>query len=466
MILSDKTKKIIKWSLAGAVIVAILVYAICSLLAKPDTIHEVPNSLNPIFLQIGEKLQIRWYAVCILTGAALVAFWGYFGFFKRVRFDADSTMTGATWGIVIGVLGARLYYVLFGYSSVKEGLMDFFNFTNGGLAIHGAIYATIIFIIIFCRIKKLKLLNLVEIVMPFFLLAQAVGRWGNFFNQEAFGPIVNGYTEAILSTEQLIAQRLTLRHFLVPNFVIDNMYLIPHGGLIGVGNTAGYYHPTFFYESVLNIVGALGIIAARKHIKKLYVGDSLLLYLIWYGAVRFFIESLRTDPLMVGNIRVAQLTSIIYIVVGIILMILRRVLKFRLESSKEFIYEGGTMWQDENKNAPATDEETVNKVAINDAKVLRNFGIASVALMILGAVYAVIASLGKIDYAKYIYFTLLAVIAIVVVGVNAYKKLEKFQMQGESERDTVLFKMNKVTLISVAISLIGVLLSFLYVIIA
>jgi phosphatidylglycerol:prolipoprotein diacylglycerol transferase len=177
------------------------------------------------------------------------------------------------------------------------------------------------------------------------MLAQVVGRWGNFFNQEAFGTLVNGYVVGPLTEAQLLEQRLALKHLLVPDFVINNMYITPNGSL-DIPRITGYYYPTFYFESMLNLIGVVTYMILRRKWKKIYLGDAVAFYLTWYGLVRFIIESLRTDPLMIGNIRVALLTSVIFFIAGILVFILRRVFKYRLEPVKDF-FKNGTMWIDE-----------------------------------------------------------------------------------------------------------------------
>ena len=350
----DKTQKYKKWIKISAIILLaclIVVYICTRLFAKIETEHIVPEALSPYFLRIG-KLEIRWYAVCILSGAIMVAFIAYYGIFRYIKFDSDNLLTGLMWGLFSGVLGARIYYIIFEHEGLPSGFFPALKEIIGlgpnglsGLAIHGGIYATIIFLFIFCKIKKIKLLPLIEIVLPCFMLAQVVGRWGNFFNQEAFGTLVNGYEVGPLTEAQLLEQRLTLKHLLVPDFVINNMYITPNGSL-DIPMITGYYYPTFYFESVLNFIGVITYMILRRKWKKIYLGDAVGFYLTWYGIVRFIIESLRTDPLMIGNIRVALLTSVIFFVVGILVLVLRRVFKYRLESVKEF-FKNGTMWIDE-----------------------------------------------------------------------------------------------------------------------
>lgn len=365
---NTKQKKLIIYSAVILVACLLLIYIFTSLFATADKSHEVPKALSPYFLVISDTIQIRWYAVCILTGAIFVALLAYYRIFRYVRFDSDNLLTGLVGGLFCGVLGARIYYIIFDHEGLPSNAWDAFLEIIGlgpnglsGLAIHGGIYATIIFLIVFCKIKKIKLLPLIEIVLPCFMLAQVFGRWGNFFNQEAFGPLVNGYEIGPLTDEQLIAQRLTLRHLLVPNFVIDNMYLTPSSSL-GIPMITGYYYPTFYFESVLNFVGVITYMIIRRKSKKIYLGDAVAFYLTWYGIVRFIIESLRTDPLMIGNIKVALLTSVIFFVLGIAIFVLRRVFKYKLEPACVFFKEG-TMWIDENKD-PFKEIEEQKRLAL------------------------------------------------------------------------------------------------------
>ncbi len=360
--MTDKTKKIIKYSVLILLGVLLLVYIITSLLYKAGDVHTIPTPLDPYFLRIG-NIEVRWYAVCILSGAVGVALWAYYSIFRHIRFDSDNLITGLVFGLFSGIAGARIYYIIFDHEGLPSNTWDAFLEIIGlggnglsGLAIHGGIYATIIFLLIFCKVKKIKLLALIEIVLPCFMLAQVVGRWGNFMNQEAFGPLVNGYTSGPLTDLELLAQRETLRHLLVPNFVIDNMYITPDYSL-DIPRITGYYYPTFYFESVLNLIGAVGYIILRKKSKKIYLGDAVAFYLTWYGIVRFIIESMRTDPLMIGNIRIALLTSAIFFIVGILMFILRRVFKYKCDSAKELLYEGGTIWLDPNKDPFKEKEE-------------------------------------------------------------------------------------------------------------
>ena len=324
---------------------------------------------NKIAFQIGE-FGVAWYAILIMLGAALAAVVGHFGYAKKIGLDSDTVITGITIGVLVGILGARLYYVLFNFQNMEiNSILDVISPRSGGLAIHGGIFAELIFLPIFCKVKKIKLLTLLEIVLPVIMLAQVVGRWGNFINQEAFGSLVPFSGEVVngrLSDLQLLEQREYLQNLLIPNFVIDNMYITSSSAS---GFTyAGYYHPTFLYESVFNLIGFISYTIIRRKVKKVYVGDGLCFYLTWYGLVRFFIELLRTDPLTIGNtgIRVAILISISFFVIGITLAVLRRVFKWKLITCEEAMFRSdSTIWLD-SKVKDNDKEEGNTKVVIFD----------------------------------------------------------------------------------------------------
>ena len=298
------------------------------------------DASSKILVSFG-NFQITWYAVIILGGAIICSLIAYYRFLKRMGMSLDTLSEGLAFGLLFGILGARLYYVAFSGDHYNN-LLEVIDPRSGGLAIHGAIIAVSIYVPIYCKIRHLDLLPLLEILFPVFMMCQAIGRWGNFVNQEAFGPLIKypGMLNewARLDNAALLAQREFLSKLLIPDFIIDRMY-IAHSSASGF-TVPGYYHPTFLYESLFNVIGVLLYTNLRKYIKKIYVGDGISFYLIWYGILRIFIESLRTDALMIGNsgIKVAQLISVIFIVVGIALAVVRRVFKYRLVSCKDALF--------------------------------------------------------------------------------------------------------------------------------
>ena len=166
-----------------------------------------------------------------------------------------------------------------------------------GIAIHGGLIGGFITGIFVCRHKNLNPFQIGDVIAPSMILGQGIGRWGNFMNHEAHGgPVAKSFLENL--------------H--IPNFIIENMHI-----------NGKYYHPTFLYESLWDIIGFIVLIFIRKHLR---VGDTLCLYLIWYSIGRFFVEGLRTDSLMLTeHIRVAQVMSVVLIIVGIVIMVIRRV---------------------------------------------------------------------------------------------------------------------------------------------
>lgn len=240
---------------------------------------------------------ITWYSILILIGAILA---GIIVAKEARKYNIPvSFVTNLIfWCVVFGLIGARIYYVLFNLDYYIESPIDIVKIWNGGLAIHGGIIAGLITLIVYCKKYGVNILKMTDIAVPGLILAQAIGRWGNFFNGEAHGGIVS---------------RAFLEDLHLPDFIIKGMHI-----------NGNYYHPTFLYESILCLVGFFVLIGIRS-LSKTKLGNTTALYLIWYGIVRFFIESLRTDSLMLGSIKVAQLVSVIMIIIGIIMFIITKI---------------------------------------------------------------------------------------------------------------------------------------------
>ena len=254
--------------------------------------------MNPVICSFG-PFEIRWYAVLILVGAIVGILIAELhcekkGISKNDIFDLAFYM------ILFGIVGARLYYVLFNLSSYHS-FMEIIAVWNGGLAIHGGIIGGALTMLVFCKKKKLSFLKVADIAMPSVMIAQAIGRWGNFFNSEAHG------FEVSLSFLQSLH---------LPEFIIKGMHI-----------DGTYFHPTFLYESLWCIIGFILLLLLRNLCKKLKDGQITCIYFMWYGLGRFFIEGLRTDSLMLGSIRVAQLVSILTFAVGLFLLIFLGVYK-------------------------------------------------------------------------------------------------------------------------------------------
>lgn len=238
-------------------------------------------------------IQIKFYSVLILFAFAL----GYFLVIKECKkqgIPLTKISDMCFYLIIFSLLGARIYYCLFNIDYYKSNLLDIVKVWEGGLAIHGGIIGGFIYIYIYTKKNKIDLINLLDIFAPALAIGQAIGRWGNFFNSEAYGPITT---------------LETLKKLNIPNFIIDGMYI-----------NSNYHHPTFYYESISCLIIFIILIVLRKSIKK-HRGKIIGIYLILYGIVRFFIESLRQDSLMFFDFKVAQIVSIIMLVLGILLFI-------------------------------------------------------------------------------------------------------------------------------------------------
>ena len=251
--------------------------------------------MNRIALDLG-FIQIYWYSITMLIGVFGGGLLTYLEV-KRLKIDKEYFFNMLFYAIIFAFIGARIYYVLFNLDYYLNNLAEIPAIWNGGLAIHGGIIGGIITIILYSLKHKKKtneILKYMDICSIGIIFGQMVGRWGNFFNSEAHG--------GVTSVE-------FLKNMHIPNFIIQGMTI---DGVV--------YHPTFLYESMLNLIGLIILLIIRKN-KKIKSGMLLSIYLIWYSVIRFFIESMRTDSLMLYNLKMAQVISIILILVGIILFI-------------------------------------------------------------------------------------------------------------------------------------------------
>ena len=239
-------------------------------------------------------INISLYSLCILVGIIL-AFILIRKESKRFNIKDDFISNLIFWCVIYGIVGARIYYVLFNLDYYLHSPIEIIKVWNGGLAIHGGIIAGLITLIYFCKKEKISIIKILDISCIGLIVGQACGRWGNFFNMEAYGSEVT---------------RGFLENLHLPEFIINGMHIGGH-----------YYHPTFLYESLFCVLGLIIMLLIRR-IPKIKQGMIISFYLVWYGILRYFIEALRTDSLMLGNIKVAQLVSILFILLGIIGFIL------------------------------------------------------------------------------------------------------------------------------------------------
>ena len=266
-------------------------------------------------------ISIQWYGLIIALGLTLAALY-CFPRMKRFGIDPDSSLDAVIGGILAGIVGARLYYVipnfeLFKGESFKETLISIFNIRNGGLAIYGGIIGALVVGIIVCKIKKVKILPMLDITSLGLLIGQGIGRWGNFINQEAFGT----NTDSIFGMTGGRIQNVINAEMQKGGSLYEN-------GIEMVWSDP--VHPCFLYESFWCLLGF--VILAFYSKRRKYDGQIFLLYLAWYGFGRAFIEGLRIDSLMLGSIRISQALSIVLFIAAVILLI---VIGFKVKRDPE-----------------------------------------------------------------------------------------------------------------------------------
>lgn len=249
-------------------------------------------NINPVAFSIG-SFHVYWYGIIIAAGFLLALIYASFSC-KKMNIDINRLFDVVIVGLIAGVIFARLFYVVF-YPGDKywKNPLEIFQIHDGGLAIYGGIIGAVVFGSLMAKLRKLKVTAVLDIAALGFLIGQCVGRWGNFINQEAFGS----------ATE------------------------LPWG--MHSENTAavvdGNVHPCFLYESLLCLLGFVLLHFFTRRFRR-YDGQTFLLYIVWYGACRFFIEGLRTDSLIIPgtSLRVSQVIAAVCVVAGIILLVLFR----------------------------------------------------------------------------------------------------------------------------------------------
>ncbi|WP_078579173.1 prolipoprotein diacylglyceryl transferase [Salipaludibacillus agaradhaerens] len=251
--------------------------------------------LNPVAFELG-PFTVYWYGLLIGLGA----FIGYLIANREAKkrgMPADMFADLLLFALPAAIVGARIYYVIFRWEQFAENPVRVFYIWEGGLAIHGGLIGALLTAYIYARIKGLSFWKIADIAAPSIILGQAIGRWGNFVNQEVYGGEVS---------------RSFLENLMLPDFIINQMYI-----------QGAYHHPTFLYESVWNIIGFILLLWLRR--VNLRRGELFISYAIWYSVGRFFIEGIRTDNLLILDvIRTAQIVSIITVIGGIIILIYRR----------------------------------------------------------------------------------------------------------------------------------------------
>ena len=243
-------------------------------------------------LEIG-SFTIHYYGLLIAAGLLLAVLYAW----KRSKefgIKGDDLTDGVLWIVPVAVICARLYYCAFEWQSYASDPISILYIWNGGLAIYGGVLGAVAGIAVFCKIKKIKLPALLDLVALGFLIGQCIGRWGNFFNREAFGS--------------------------------SSDWFLRMGLLDSVTGQVTYHHPTFLYESLWNLVGFIGLHFLSKRRK--YDGQIALGYVAWYGLGRAFIEGLRTDSLWWGPFRVSQVLAAVSCIAAVTVLVILAIRKY------------------------------------------------------------------------------------------------------------------------------------------
>lgn len=259
------------------------------------TVMESIQPINRIAFEIG-PLTVYWYGIIIGLGVLL----GYMlatKEAKRLGLNKDIFADLLLWALPIALISARIYYVIFKWDYYSKNPSEIIAIWEGGIAIHGALIGATITAVVFAKKRGISFWKLADIAAPSIILGQAIGRWGNFMNQEAHGGPVT---------------REFLENLNMPTFIIDQMFIEGH-----------YFHPAFLYESIWNLAGfTLLLLLRRINLSK---GELFLSYIIWYSIGRFLVEGMRTDSLMLTEtLRIAQFISILLIVGSVIIWFYRR----------------------------------------------------------------------------------------------------------------------------------------------
>lgn len=230
-------------------------------------------------------ISIYKYAVCIVLGIVLALILCKLA---KQKFDVkyNDVLVCTVLGIIFGTIGARLYYIIFNLDYYSQNVSEIFNFRNGGLAIYGGLIIGAIAIYIYCKVKKLNVLNFFDYVIPYVAIAQCVGRIGNFFNVEAYG----------VQTTSIVR--------------------------MGIKTIEGYMevHPVFFYECIATLLIFVILKILQNHRK--FEGQIITLYCLLYSGIRFFLEGIRADSLMMFNFRASQIVSLIVFVISLVVLII------------------------------------------------------------------------------------------------------------------------------------------------
>ena len=254
-------------------------------------------------------IEIAYYGVIIALGmlaGALVAYREA----KKTGQKVDDYIDFTLYTLIAAIIGARIYYVIFEWDYYSAHPLEIFNLRAGGLAIYGGVLASVLTLFIFTKVKKLKFWLMADTAVQGLIIGQIIGRWGNFFNREAFG----GYTDSFFAMQLPVSEAKGITQELIEHLVtIDGVSYVQ-------------VHPTFLYEGTWNLLLFIGICLYKRH--KKFNGEIFAIYLMGYGVGRFIIEGLRTDQLVIkalGGIAASQVLSIVLIILAAAFVIYNRV---------------------------------------------------------------------------------------------------------------------------------------------
>lgn len=253
-------------------------------------------NIPSVAFYIGSK-PIYWYGI-IIAFALLSGYFVSSAVAKQDGLSKDNILDIVLYGAPTAIVFARLYYVIFSFSDYKDNLWEIFAIWNGGIAIYGAIIGAALAAYIYAKVKKLDWKSVFDTSIIGVILGQSIGRWGNFFNKEAYGS---------------------------PTTLPWKMGLYEKGKLI-------FVHPTFLYESLWNFIGLFILLYINRH--KKFKGQTFYSYLVWYGIGRFFIENLRTDSLYLGAFRISRWVGLTTAIVGVVLLTINYIINFKKEKSQ------------------------------------------------------------------------------------------------------------------------------------
>ena len=235
-------------------------------------------------------INIYWYGIILACGMIAGLLYA-FREVKKQDIKQDDALNMFLIAVPVAIICARLYYVIFSFDMYRDNLLEIFDIRGGGIAVYGSFIGAALVVFFYCRAKKISLGKVLDILAVGFLIGQAIGRWGNFVNGEAYGG---------------------------PTALPWAMSITAEGG-----SHVDMVHPTFLYESLWDALGVALLLLFKKH--KKFDGEVFCLYILWYGAGRFWIEGLRTDSLYLGSVRISQIVALLSAVVGAAVIIIKRI---------------------------------------------------------------------------------------------------------------------------------------------